>query len=94
MSIKSINLSLLKKLGPDLEDNNPEMSPCIYLVRQPFIVNVIWKIVKPFMQKNTIDKFRFLSDKHMASELLEVVDADNLPQMYGGTNTEFETLYP
>ena len=94
MSRKNINLSLFKKLGPDLEDNNPELSPWIYLVRQPFIVNIIWKLVKPFMQKATIDKFRFLSDKQMGPELLKIIAPEDLPVVYGGSNTEFEELYP
>lgn len=55
---------------------------------------MVWKMIKPFLHKMTIDKFRFLSDKQMAPELLKIIAPENLPEPYGGTNTEFETLFP
>ena len=84
----------LNKLGPYLEDNIPEISPCLYVIRQPFIVNMIWKLVKPFLHKLTLEKFRFISDKHMKDELLKIIPKENLPSIYGGKDTDFEELYP
>lgn len=51
-------------------------------------------MVKPFLHKMTIAKVCFLKDKDVAEKLLELVPEDQLPVEYGGTNTEFEVLYP
>lgn len=47
-------------------------------------------MIKPFMQQNTLDKLRFFGHNkdEWAAAMLEEIDADQLPVLYGGTMTD------
>ena len=48
------------------------------------IFTPLWAIIRPWLDPVTRDKFRVLGSNYQ-SELLEVIDAENLPVEYGGT---------
>jgi hypothetical protein len=64
------------------------------IVRPSFLLNLLWKAVKPFLHKLTLEKIKFLTDKDMGKVLREWIPPENLPTTYGGEDAEFEELYP
>ena len=67
----------------------PERSFKAFIVNAPFWFNSIWGIIRNFLNKRTVEKFRVFSsstDSKFHKELLNYVDAENLPERYGGTN--------
>jgi len=61
----------------------------MYVVRPSFFLNMIWRVIKPFLHELTLKKITFVTDKQMSQELLKMVEAKNLPETYGGEDTEF-----
>jgi hypothetical protein len=66
----------------------------MYVVRPSFLLNMLWKAIKPFLHKLTLDKIKFLTDKEMSASLLQVIPPENLPVEYGGEDTEFDEKFP
>jgi len=58
------------------------------IIRTGFAVNIMYKAIKPFIHEVTLAKFRFLGDSYQ-DELLNLIDADQLPMEYGGTAPNF-----
>ncbi|KAF5192900.1 Patellin-5 [Thalictrum thalictroides] len=67
-----------------LQDYYPEMLGQIYLINMPSIFRAIWKIIVPFIRKNTRKKLVFVEGKKVKSRLLEDIDEDQLAEIYGG----------
>lgn len=61
------------------------------LMRTNFVVNTAFKLVKPFIHPVTMAKFMFLGNSY-TKELLEIINADNLPIEYGGTAPNIDWL--
>ena len=90
---KNMNMGVLKKLMPELENNLPELCAKMFIVRPGFILNMLWGMVKPFIHPTTLEKIQFLKDKQMGPELTKLIEPENLPNIYGGEDTEFEQKY-
>lgn len=56
----------------------------------PQIFTILWAIVKPFLHSATIEKVRIYGSnaEEWRAALLEEIDADQLPEYYGGTQTD------
>lgn len=67
-----------------LQDCYPERLGKLYIVHAPRIFMTVWKIVYPFIDPKTKTKIVFLEDKRLTSTLLEDIDEDQLPELYGG----------
>ncbi|KAF5197695.1 Phosphatidylinositol transfer protein [Thalictrum thalictroides] len=67
-----------------LQDFYPETLAQVYIVNQPYLLNTIWKIVSPLIRNNTKEKFVFVDNKKVTSRLLQDIDMDQLPEIYGG----------
>ncbi|KAJ0974603.1 hypothetical protein J5N97_016568 [Dioscorea zingiberensis] len=67
-----------------LQNNYPERLGKVFLVHVPYLFMKAWKIIYPFIDKNTRKKIVFVEDKNLKETLLEDIDEDQLPEIYGG----------
>ncbi|KAJ8636983.1 hypothetical protein MRB53_011250 [Persea americana] len=67
-----------------LQDYYPERLGKVYLVHVPYIFMAAWKIVYPFIDKNTRDKIVFVENKVLKETLSEEIDESQIPETYGG----------
>jgi len=70
-------------------DNNyyPEIIEKVFVLNAPYIFPMLWKIAKGMINPQTREKIEFLNADEMQERLLEFVDADQLPEKFGGTCT-------
>lgn len=80
MAVKSVLEELITIDG----ENFPETLGCMVIINAPWIFASIWALVKQFLDAKTIAKIHILGMNYK-SELLKLVDADNLPVSYGGS---------
>ena len=91
MDVKGVGLSHLtgevKRLVSLLtkydQDNYPEMLGRICIINAPMVFKAVWALIKPMLNPRTLNKIQICGTDY-ASELLEWVDADNLPVWLGG----------
>ncbi|PON57019.1 CRAL-TRIO lipid binding domain containing protein [Parasponia andersonii] len=67
-----------------LQDCYPERLGKLFLVHVPYIFMTAWKMVYPFIDKNTKKKIMFVENKKLKSTLLSDIDESQLPEIYGG----------
>lgn len=67
-----------------LQNYYPERLGNVFLVHVPYLFMKVWKIIYPFIDKNTKKKFVFVDDKNLKATLLEEIDEGQLPEIYGG----------
>lgn len=68
-----------------LQDYYPERLGKMYMVHVPYVFMTAWKIVYPFIDNNTKKKIVFVENKKIKSTLLDDIDENQLPDIYGGT---------
>ncbi len=89
---KNFSLAQLKKCYPEIGLNFPEVSPLAIFVRPGWVVSTLFSMCKPFLHKNTLKKLVFVKEKEMTRTLLNYIPEENLPEEYGGTDTDFAEL--
>lgn len=67
-----------------LQNCYPERLGVVYLVHVPYLFMKAWKIIYPFIDKNTRKKCVFVEDKDLKATLLEEIYESQLPETYGG----------
>ncbi|XP_064960355.1 uncharacterized protein LOC135650861 isoform X2 [Musa acuminata AAA Group] len=67
-----------------MQNYYPERLGRVFLVHVPYLFMKAWKIIYPFIDKNTRKKFVFVEDKNLRATLLEDIDDNQLPEIYGG----------
>ncbi|KAK6160481.1 hypothetical protein DH2020_003862 [Rehmannia glutinosa] len=67
-----------------LQDCYPERLGKLFIVHVPYIFMTAWKMVYPFIDKNTKRKIIFVEDKKLQSTLLQEIDESQLPDTFGG----------
>ncbi|KAK9108623.1 hypothetical protein Syun_024634 [Stephania yunnanensis] len=67
-----------------LQDYYPERLGKMFLVHVPYIFMAAWKIIYPFIDKNTREKIVFVENKKLKSTLLQDIDESQIPEIYGG----------
>ncbi|KAG5229749.1 phosphatidylinositol transfer protein [Salix suchowensis] len=67
-----------------LQEYYPERLAKVFLVHVPYIFMAAWKIVHPFIDKNTRKKIVFVDNRKLKSTLLEEIDESQIPDIYGG----------
>jgi hypothetical protein len=65
------------------QDVYPERLHRTYVINAPMIFPLFWKLIKPFLDPVVASKVVILSSDYK-STLLEAIDAEMLPQEYGG----------
>eukprot|EP00002_Diphylleia_rotans_P040289 TRINITY_DN9513_c0_g1_i2.p1 TRINITY_DN9513_c0_g1~~TRINITY_DN9513_c0_g1_i2.p1 ORF type:complete len:277 (+),score=62.16 TRINITY_DN9513_c0_g1_i2:51-881(+) len=76
-------LDLLRKSIAMDERNYPETMRKIYVVNTPTIFNMLWGIVKPWLNPVTLAKIEILGYQYK-EKLIEEIGEENLPVEYGG----------
>ncbi|KAK4256910.1 hypothetical protein QN277_006571 [Acacia crassicarpa] len=67
-----------------LQDYYPERLGKLFIVNAPSMFMTAWKIVYPFIDKKTKKKIVFVKNNELKSRLLEDIEEDQLPEVYGG----------
>ncbi|KQK11316.1 phosphatidylinositol transfer protein 3 [Brachypodium distachyon] len=62
----------------------PERLGKALMIHVPYIFMKAWKMVYPFIDANTRDKFVFVDDKNLEETLRREMDESQLPEKYGG----------
>ncbi|KAF0686349.1 Aste57867_21851 [Aphanomyces stellatus] len=78
-------LEFVRSCTSVMQKHYPQRSFKIFFVNVPSWFGIIWKLVKPLLNETTRAKTQFLSEAETAAALLQVIDAANLPEEYGGT---------
>ena len=76
-------IQLASKVG---QDYYPEIMGQMFIVNAPMLFTGVWAVVKGFLDERTRQKIKILGGKYQ-KELLELVEAENLPDFLGGTCT-------
>ncbi|KAJ1704024.1 hypothetical protein LUZ63_003803 [Rhynchospora breviuscula] len=67
-----------------MQNYYPERLGKALLINVPGIFMKAWKIIYPFIDKNTKEKFIFVDNKKLQEALLEDIHESQLPEIYGG----------
>ncbi|KAL7152674.1 hypothetical protein ABFS83_04G114300 [Erythranthe nasuta] len=67
-----------------LQDYYPERLRKLLVIHAPYIFMAVWKIICPFIDKKTTKKVVFVENKRMHATLVEEIDENQLPEIYGG----------
>ncbi|KAG8379645.1 hypothetical protein BUALT_Bualt07G0110500 [Buddleja alternifolia] len=67
-----------------LQDYYPERLGKIFIIHAPYIFTTVWRIIYPFIDKNTKKKIIFVENKKLEATLLQDIDESQLPEIYGG----------
>jgi CRAL/TRIO domain/CRAL/TRIO, N-terminal domain len=62
----------------------PETLGKMFIINAPTLFTAIWTVIKTMLDENTVAKISVLGSSYK-KELLEVIDAENLPAMFGGS---------
>mmetsp|Transcript_60857 Transcript_60857/g.145057 ORF Transcript_60857/g.145057 Transcript_60857/m.145057 type:complete len:641 (-) Transcript_60857:221-2143(-) len=78
---------VVKEAVTTIQNHYPEMMGKMVIINAPKVFSIAWTFVKPMLDEKTVSKISiFSSDKEAYSKaLLELVDADQLPALFGGT---------
>eukprot|EP00743_Colponemidia_sp_Colp-15_P001514 GILK01001654.1.p1 GENE.GILK01001654.1~~GILK01001654.1.p1 ORF type:complete len:442 (+),score=79.64 GILK01001654.1:100-1326(+) len=75
--------AILKSLSSIDQDNYPEQLNKLFVVNAPGIINVVWNVVKPWLNPVTKSKIDIIGGSGR-DKLLAFIDADQLPDFLGG----------
>ncbi|KAH9502955.1 hypothetical protein Btru_072460 [Bulinus truncatus] len=74
--------SFARRLCRLWQDVFPARLRAVHIVNEPPSYGNIFALFKPFLKQKLLDRVFFHGSKH--AELLEFIEADNLPESYGG----------
>lgn len=74
----------IQKISKMDQDYYPEYLGKMIIVNSPTTFKAIWSIIKPWLDKRTQKKIE-VHGSNYAHKLLELVDAENLPEFLGGS---------
>ncbi|KAH9620663.1 hypothetical protein KSS87_021203 [Heliosperma pusillum] len=77
---------LVQRLQKIDGDNYPESLCRMYIINAGSGFRLLWSTVKSFLDPRTTQKIHVLGNKYQ-SKLLEIIDASELPEFWGGTCT-------
>ncbi|KAG8190022.1 hypothetical protein JTE90_000118 [Oedothorax gibbosus] len=70
------------------EGNFPENLKVAYIINTPPFFSWLFNMVKSLLTEDTVKKLKLFGYSGWKEELLECIDADVLPVIYGGTRTD------
>eukprot|EP01121_Diplochlamys_sp_Union-15-3_P011711 TRINITY_DN3424_c0_g1_i7.p1 TRINITY_DN3424_c0_g1~~TRINITY_DN3424_c0_g1_i7.p1 ORF type:complete len:434 (-),score=96.89 TRINITY_DN3424_c0_g1_i7:74-1375(-) len=75
-------LAAIKKVFAIDADNYPEFLRRCYFINCPKIFTMLWAIVKPWVDKRTLDKIKILGSNYQ--EALDTINPEDIPDYLGG----------
>eukprot|EP00897_Mesotaenium_endlicherianum_P002864 jgi/Mesen1/2605/ME000166S01729 len=92
IDVKGVNMRMFSKRVRQFvkevtqldQDHYPEFLGTMYIINAPFVFKAIWQVIKVWLDKKTQKKIQVLGG-HYQKQLLELVDAEDLPSFLGGT---------
>ncbi|KAJ6642293.1 Alpha-tocopherol transfer protein-like [Pseudolycoriella hygida] len=84
--VKGMGALSTKRLLTFIQDAMPIRLKEIHFVKQPFIFNMVWALIKPFVKDKLKKRMYFHGDN--LSQLHNYIPVDKLPSNYGGTLPE------
>ena len=87
-------MSRMQETSAQFTDNYPEFIHKAFFVNAPRLFATMFSLFKHILPKKTLEKFEIhgYDKEKWIPYLLELVDPEVLPPMYGGTNIEFEQV--
>eukprot|EP00250_Pteridium_aquilinum_P011251 c19936_g2_i1 orf=233-1192(+) len=76
--------SFIQKITKIDQDYYPEYLGKMFIVNAPTAFKAVWAVIKPWLDKRTQKKIE-VHGSNFTSKLLELVDAENLPEFLGGS---------
>lgn len=76
--------SFVQKIAKIDQDYYPEYLGKMFIVNAPTAFKAVWAVIKPWLDKRTQRKIE-VHGSNFTSKLLELVDAENLPEFLGGS---------
>jgi hypothetical protein len=75
-----------RELITTIQSHYPEMMGKMMIINAPRVFSIAWSVMKPLLDEKTVSKISIVGrDKESYSQtLLELVDADQLPALFGG----------
>lgn len=59
----------------------------MFIINAPFLFSGVWMILKPFLDEKTTNKIKIIGSSYK-KELLNYVDAENLPNFLDGGKSD------
>ncbi|KAJ1547521.1 cytosolic factor, phosphatidylinositol/phosphatidylcholine transfer protein [Nowakowskiella sp. JEL0078] len=85
--------SFVQKVSAVAQNYYPEMLGRMFIVNAPMLFTAVWQLVKPLLDEVTVNKISILGSSY-TKNLLEVIDENNLPTMFGGKSTNTNDIGP
>ncbi|KAF6023796.1 hypothetical protein EB796_017898 [Bugula neritina] len=85
--VMCLGIECFKEIVAAFEDNYPEVLRRVYIINAPRIFVLAYNMVKNVLTARTTGKIHMLGSNWKES-LLDVMDADQLPVYYGGTQVD------
>ncbi|KNC54215.1 random slug protein 5 [Thecamonas trahens ATCC 50062] len=76
------NIRVSKDTASVLQNHYPERLGKVFMCNQPWVFNIFWGAVRPFIDKNTVAKVSFLGSDY--APIAEVIEPSELEVDYGG----------
>jgi len=76
--------AIVKYTAQLAKDHYPERVEKMIFINAPWMFPALFRLIKTFMDPHTLSKIEFIQG-NPTKRLLELIDADNLPEEYGGT---------
>jgi len=80
MSLPALNL--FKRCLSIDEANYPEHLRKMYVINTPWIFSMLWAIIKPWIDTNTLAKIKILGSNYQ--EALDIIKPEDIPDYLGG----------
>jgi len=66
------------------EQHYPERCEALVFINIPFWFQAIWKLIRPLLDEHTQQKVRIYRSHEVKKGLEELIDINNIPEVYGG----------
>jgi len=83
--LKGNKLEMFKFISSLSQNHYPERASVIMVVNAPSWFSILFRLIKPFINETTQKKIRVYNNKETFEGLLEFLDLDRIPEIYGGT---------
>lgn len=93
-ALKTVRVANRQSKGfPGGEHPFPELTRCIYVINMPWVADHLWQLCKRLMPARDVGRVRIFGQgkaahKKFLAEFEQLVEADQVPELFGGKNTE------